>query len=159
MKSLLAFVVALLSGILFGAGFFLSGMADPAKVIGFLDLTGLFDGRWDPSLMLVMAGALAVYLPGFHFLVKPRLAAQAAPLAAQSYHLPRRTRIDRRLLSGSALFGLGWGIAGICPGPALANLGSGSLSVLLFVAAMLVGIKTGCALKPREATPESVQAN
>lgn len=121
---------ALLAGALFGLGLAMSGMTDPDKVLNFLDLAG----RWDPSLALVMGGALAVAVPGFAW-VRRRgrsFAGGAIPPAPPA-------RIDARLLAGSALFGVGWGIAGYCPGPALASLAHGTLEPVLFVAALLAG--------------------
>jgi len=112
-------------------GLILSGMADPAKVLGFLDLFG----RWDPSLGLVMAGAVTVASAGF-FLARKR----TASLLGAAMKLPTARRIDRRLVIGSALFGMGWGIAGFCPGPALVALGMGETKAVVFVVAMLAGM-------------------
>ena len=124
-------LVALVCGTLFGGGLTLSGMTDPARVLGFLDVLG----AWDPALLLVMAGALGVALPAFQWLRRhPR------PLLDQQFFLPERTRIDRDLLLGASLFGIGWGIAGWCPGPAIAALGSLQPEVLVFVAAMAAGM-------------------
>ena len=121
---------ALLAGVLFGLGLAVSGMVDPAKVLGFLDVAG----RWDPTLLLVIAAALAVATPGF------RLVAQRKrPWFADAFTLPARTDIDARLLLGAALFGIGWGIAGLCPGPALVASISGSAYVFAFVLAMVGG--------------------
>ncbi|HZV37181.1 MAG TPA: DUF6691 family protein [Pseudoxanthomonas sp.] len=122
--------VGLLAGILFGAGLAVSGMTDPDKVLNFLDVAG----RWDPSLALVMGGALLVSLPGFAWARKRR----TALLDGEALPPPPPPTLDARLLLGSALFGIGWGIAGYCPGPALANLGH-SREVLWFVPAMLAG--------------------
>lgn len=122
---------ALLAGLLFGFGLIISGMANPAKVLGFLDLAG----AWDPSLMLVMGGAIAVGLVAFG-IAKKR---QSTYLGA-AMKLPATRTVDRRLLGGSALFGIGWGIAGFCPGPALVGLGMGQIKALVFVVAMLVGM-------------------
>ena len=124
-------IVSLLAGLLFGLGLLLSGMADPGKVLGFLDLAG----RWDPSLAFVMAGAVGVALPAFAWVRRRGAALCDAPL-----HLPAARRIDRRLLAGSLLFGAGWGLAGFCPGPALVALGMGLRPALLFVAAMAAGM-------------------
>lgn len=123
---------ALLAGLIFGLGLIVSGMANPAKVLAFLDLAG----AWDPSLALVMAGAIVVGMPGF-------LVARGLPrsLLQQPLQLPTARHIDRRLVLGSLLFGAGWGLAGICPGPALVLLGAGQSSALLFVAAMLAGMQ------------------
>ncbi|BAJ00635.1 DUF6691 family protein [Shewanella violacea] len=140
-------VAALISGILFGAGLLISGMADPNKVIGFLDITRLLDGSWDPSLMLVMLGALLVYIPVFHFYVKPRaestIKLKPKPMFDNEYHLPAAKKPDGKLVLGSAIFGLGWGIAGICPGPALVNIGSLDISLGLFVISMVTGSYLG----------------
>ncbi|WP_290873891.1 YeeE/YedE family protein [Aquabacterium sp.] len=122
---------ALIAGLVFGIGLIVSGMANPAKVLGFLDLAG----AWDPSLALVMAGAIAVGLLGFR-LAKGR----STSLLGEPMKLPTATRIDRRLVLGSLAFGVGWGLAGYCPGPALVALGSGQRPALLFVAAMLFGM-------------------
>ena len=122
---------ALLSGLVFGLGLIVSGMANPAKVLGFLDLAG----EWDPSLALVMAGALAVGF--FAFLIAKN---RTRSFIGAEMKLPTASAIDNRLLAGSALFGAGWGVAGFCPGPGLVALGMGELKALVFVAAMLVGM-------------------
>jgi uncharacterized membrane protein YedE/YeeE len=124
-------LVSLLVGLLFGVGLILSGMADPAKVLGFLDLAG----AWDPSLAFVMGGAIAVGLPGFA-LARGR---SRSWLGAEM-SLPTVREIDRRLVIGSLLFGVGWGVAGFCPGPALVALGMGESKALWFVAAMVAGM-------------------
>jgi uncharacterized membrane protein YedE/YeeE len=111
-------------GLLFGLGLVLSGMINPEKVIGFLDLTGNFD----PSLAFVMGGALAVTIPGYHLLFK-----RQAPLMAPKFDLPTKTRIDSQLVTGALIFGVGWGLAGLCPGPAISALGSGRLEAFVFV--------------------------
>ncbi|SMP63845.1 YeeE/YedE family protein [Noviherbaspirillum suwonense] len=123
--------MALVAGLIFGLGLILSGMTNPAKVIGFLDLAG----NWDPSLALVMAGAIAVSAVPFR-LAKGR----ATALLGGPIRLPTATDIDRRLVLGSLAFGAGWGLAGYCPGPALASLLSGGAKPLLFVLAMLAGM-------------------
>ena len=122
---------ALLAGLIFGVGLIVSGMSNPAKVRGFLDLAG----AWDPSLALVMVGAIGVGLVAF----------AVAGRRARSYlgaeiQLPEARPVDRRLIGGSVLFGVGWGIAGFCPGPALVALGMGELKAVVFVAVMLVGM-------------------
>jgi uncharacterized membrane protein YedE/YeeE len=124
-------LVALIAGLVFGLGLIVSGMADPAKVLGFLDLAG----TWDPSLALVMAGAIAIGLPAF-FIAGRR----SRSLLGAAMQLPAARRIDRRLVAGSLLFGIGWGLAGFCPGPALVALSLGGVKALLFVAAMLLGM-------------------
>jgi uncharacterized membrane protein YedE/YeeE len=121
---------ALLAGLLFGFGLALSGMANPAKVLGFLDIAG----PWDPTLAFVMGGALAVTLPMFRFVLR-----QAQPWFAPRFSLPDRQALDARLLGGAAIFGIGWGLAGFCPGPALAALVTGKSAVFAFVAAMIAG--------------------
>ena len=122
---------ALLSGLVFGLGLMVSGMANPAKVLGFLDLAG----AWDPSLALVMAGAILVGF--FAFLVAKK---RTRSFIGAEMKLPTASAIDRRLLTGSALFGAGWGVAGFCPGPGLVALGMGEPKALVFVVAMLVGM-------------------
>jgi hypothetical protein len=122
---------AALAGLVFGLGLILSGMVDPAKVQGFLDLAG----RWDPSLALVMVGAIAVAAAGFALAGHRKASLLGGPL-----HLPGVRHIDRRLVGGSLLFGLGWGLAGLCPGPALVSLGTGQLKAWAFVGAMLAGM-------------------
>ncbi len=126
---------ALLAGLVFGLGLILSGMANPAKVLGFLDLAG----AWDPSLALVMLGAIGVGLPAFQWLIKRQTPA-GAPLNGCGVDLPTTTTIDRRLVCGSLAFGVGWGLVGFCPGPALVALGSGAGQAVIFVAAMAAGM-------------------
>ncbi len=134
---------ALVSGILFGMGMAVSGMIDPAKVIGFLDVAG----SWDPSLAFVMGGALAVFLPSYFLIIKPR----KQSVSGAEMCTPTNTKIDSRLLSGAAIFGLGWGLAGICPGPAVASLSFGNVSIVLFFVAMLAGsLFTKVVLSSRE---------
>ncbi|MBV8502301.1 MAG: YeeE/YedE family protein [Paucibacter sp.] len=120
-----------LAGLVFGLGLIVSGMADPRKVLGFLDLAG----AWNPSLALVMVGAIAVGLPAFA--VAKRRTRSMLGLALK---LPTARHIDRRLVGGSLLFGVGWGVAGFCPGPALTALGMGELKAAVFVLAMLAGM-------------------
>ncbi|MYM98523.1 YeeE/YedE family protein [Duganella vulcania] len=127
----MSIVVAALSGLLFGIGLILSGMTDPSKVQGFLDLAG----HWDPSLALVMGGAIAVALPAFALARRRSHAVLGEPM-----QLPANRRLDRRLVLGSLLFGAGWGLAGYCPGPALTSLATGGLPPMLFVGAMLAGM-------------------
>ena len=119
-----------LSGLLFGLGLAVSGMADPGKVLNFLDPLG----TWDPSLLLVMSGALAITLPGFAW-VRRRGQAVCGPLQLPAVN----ARVDRDLLLGAAIFGIGWGLAGYCPGPALAGLGRGALESIWVVPAMFAG--------------------
>ena len=124
-------LTSLLTGLVFGLGLIVSGMANPAKVLGFLDV----GGAWDPSLALVMAGAIAVGLVAFFFAKDRTLSLMGAQMK-----LPTASHIDRRLVMGSTLFGIGWGIAGLCPGPGLVALGMGESKALVFVAAMLFGM-------------------
>jgi uncharacterized protein len=122
-------------GLVFGLGLLLSGMSDPAKVLNFLDLGGIAAGSWDPSLAFVMAGAVAVAFAGFRLVLR-----RSQPLFAEKFHLPTKRELDFRIVSGPAIFGIGWGLAGFCPGPALTALGFGSRAAFLFVAAMLAGM-------------------
>lgn len=120
-----------LIGLLFGVGLLLSGMTDPAKVIAFLDLFG----AWDPSLALVMGGAIAVGFVGFAVAQK-----RTTTLLGGAMQLPTRRDIDRRLVIGALVFGTGWGLAGFCPGPALVSVGAGQVQAVVFVVAMLAGM-------------------
>ena len=122
---------SLFSGLVFGIGLIVSGMADPAKVLGFLDLAG----AWDPSLALVMAGAIAVGALAFFIGGRRTLSLLGAKM-----NLPSARQIDRRLVGGSLLFGIGWGVAGFCPGPALVALGMGQAKAAVFVLAMIAGM-------------------
>lgn len=124
-------LTALLAGVIFGLGLLLAGMANPAKVLGFLDLAG----AWDPSLALVMAGAIALAVAPMSWAKGRQQSLLGAPM-----QLPQKRELDRRLILGSLLFGIGWGIAGICPGPAVAIVLTGHWQALLFVAAMLAGM-------------------
>ncbi len=121
----------LAAGLICGFGLALSGMTDPAIVLGFLDVTG----AWNPQLLFVMGAGVPVTFLGYRLVLgRPR------PLCADSFTVPTSTRIDTKLLGGAALFGIGWGLAGYCPGPAIASLASGQLDVVLFVFAMLAGM-------------------
>jgi hypothetical protein len=124
-------LVALACGALFGAGLTVSGMTNPARVIGFLDVFG----AWDPSLMFVMASALCISVPAFQWALRRK-----HPLLEARFSLPTRTHLDRDLVIGAVLFGVGWGIAGLCPGPAIAGLASGMPQLVVFVAAMALGM-------------------
>lgn len=119
-------------GVLFGWGLIISGMSNPQKILGFLDLAGL----WDPSLMFVMLGAVIVGLGGFYVVSK-----RTETFFGSALHIPTRRDITKPLIIGSLIFGIGWGIAGFCPGPALVALGAGHLKALVFVTAMLVGME------------------
>lgn len=124
-------IAALFTGLIFGLGLIVSGMTDPSKVIGFLDIAG----RWNPSLALVMVGAIAVGVIAFGFARTRTLSFLGEP-----FRLPTATQIDKRLLLGGVVFGFGWGLAGYCPGPALASVLTGGIKPLVFVAAMIVGM-------------------
>lgn len=126
-----AIVASGLIGLIFGAGIAISGMANPAKVLNFFDIAG----TWDPSLAFVMGGALAVTALGYAFVLKrPR------PLLDKTFHLPQRKTIDTPLVAGSVVFGIGWGIAGFCPGGSIPALGLGEPDAFVFVASMVLGI-------------------
>ena len=127
MKNLLT----LISGLLFGFGLLLSGMANPAKVQNFLDLFG----TWDPSLAFVMGGAIAVTMPGFWLVIR-----RNKPFFNDVFHLPSRTDLDARLITGAAIFGVGWGLGGFCPGPAVTALPLAAEGTLIFVVTMLTGM-------------------
>ena len=124
-------VIALLAGLLFGAGLAASGMNDSNVVQGFLDVSG----AWNPSLMFVMAAALMVTIPGFQYFLRRN------PLFAQDFQLPSLKNIDRQLVIGAIIFGVGWGLVGLCPGPAIAALGYLNWEGIVFVLAMLAGAK------------------
>jgi len=127
----MAALSALIIGLLFGAGLAVSQMIDPAKVLGFLD----FAGNWDPTLLVVMAVALVAAAPGYAIARRRERSWLGAPML-----IPARRDLDGPLLGGAAIFGVGWGLAGFCPGPALAALGTGMADVFVFVAAMVVGM-------------------
>lgn len=124
-------VLAGLVGLVFGTGIALSGMANPAKVLNFFDIAG----TWDPSLALVMGGALLVTAIGYRFVLK-----RDKPVCEARFHLPTNRRLDVPLVAGSATFGIGWGIAGFCPGGAIPALGLGESSAWIFTGAMLAGL-------------------
>lgn len=124
-------VAAFGAGALFGVGLILAGMTRPEKVVGFLDFTG----SWDPSLMFVMGGAVMV-----HFVLFRAIKRMPSPLFDTKFHLPTRRDLDPRLIAGAALFGVGWGLGGFCPGPGIVSLASGALAPLVFVLAMTAGM-------------------
>ena len=141
-------VYAWLTGLVFGLGIAISGMMNPAKVLNFFDIAG----TWDPSLAFVMGGAVTVTFIGYRLVWR-----RPAPLFERAFQLPTARQIDLRLVGGSALFGIGWGIAGFCPGAAIPALGTGRWEVALFVAAVIVGLGLarlvlGLPLLPRSAT-------
>lgn len=127
-------IISLVSGLLFGFGLALSGMVSPGKVIGFLDLTG----NWDPSLAFVMGGGVIVTALSFRYVLK-----RSKPFFGPDFKLPTKTEIDKFLISGAVLFGIGWGLGGLCPGPALSSLAYGNTKIFVFVGAMVVGIVVG----------------
>ncbi len=140
-----------LIGLIFGLGIVISGMANPAKVLNFFDIAG----TWDPSLMFVMGGALVTTAIGYRLVFS-----LTTPLIADRFHLPTAKRLDTRLIAGSAIFGVGWGFAGFCPGGALPALGTGKLEVMTFVLAVIAGLMmTRLVLHlfnpPAEATPSA----
>ncbi len=124
--------MALLSGILFGVGLTVSQMVNPEKIIHFLSV---FTPNWDVSLLLVMLGALLIFRAGYYFWCQKH----DSPILTDKFHLPVKTRVDRNLILGAALFGLGWGISGLCPGPALSNLLSGNIKIFAFIVMMGFG--------------------
>lgn len=133
--------VSFLVGFIFAAGLNLSGMTQPHKVIGFLDLFG----HWDPSLMFVMIGAIGVHASYF-FLVKPRF---SKPILAETYQLPTKKDLTTSLILGSAIFGIGWGLGGYCPGPAITSLVSNTLNPFVFIGAMLLGMTVYRLIEPK----------
>ncbi len=122
---------AYLAGLLFGVGLVVAGMTQPSKVMGFLD----FFGHWDPSLVMVMGGAVAV-----HFVLFRLIKRRPSPLFDARFHLPTRTDLDKKLILGAAVFGVGWGLAGFCPGPGIVSLGTGAVAAIVFVTAMTTGM-------------------
>lgn len=139
----MAIISGLLSGLLFGLGLVISGMANPAKVQNFLDLFG----AWDPSLAMVMAGAIAVTMLGYRMVTK-----RDTPLFNTQFHIPTRKDIDFKLLSGASIFGVGWALGGFCPGPAFVGVPLANPGTLTFVAAMLVGMFAAKLLSQPRAT-------
>ena len=131
MKKHLDTLSSLIVGLIFGIGLILAGMTNPAKVIGFLDITG----TWDPSLAFVMGGAILVAIVAFRFAKK-----RTANFLGGAMRMPTSDMIDKRLVIGSLLFGAGWGMAGFCPGPALTSIGTGNPKAVIFVIAMIVGM-------------------
>lgn len=140
--------VQFLVGLVFGTGLIVAGMADPAKVLAFLDLGAIPGGNWDPSLLFVMAGGIGVTMIGYRLVL-----GRSRPLLADRFALPPANRPDVRLVTGAALFGIGWGLAGFCPGPALVSVVTGGLPALVFVAAMLIGMALARRLAIRHALP------
>ena len=119
-----------IASVLFGLGLAISGMLNPAKVIGFLDITG----KWDPSLAFVMGGALVVTVFSFRWVLR-----RPTPIISDSFHLPTKKNLDGKLITGAAIFGVGWAVSGLCPGPALASVGFLDENILIFVLALIIG--------------------
>lgn len=141
-------LVNALIGLVFGLGLVIAGMSDPAKVLNFLDLAAIPNGGWDPSLAFVMVGAIAVTAIGYRLVLRrPR------PAFDDRFHLPTARGIDARIIAGPAIFGVGWGLAGFCPGPAFTALGTGGSAAVLFVVAMLAGMGIARWLANRPARP------
>ena len=134
-------VIALAAGLLFGYGLALSGMLSPSKVVGFLDIAG----NWDPSLAFVMGGGLVVTVIAFNVILK-----RPHPIFGDKFYLPKSSDIDKRLLIGASLFGAGWGIGGLCPGPAISSLAYASPKIAVFVVAMVTGIIVAKTLFPNK---------
>jgi len=139
---MMRFAAALVAGLVFSFGLIISGMVNPAKVQNFLDVAG----NWDPSLAFVMIGAIAVGALGFRLVTK-----RPAPLFADAFSNPVKTRLDPALIAGAAIFGVGWGLAGFCPGPALTSLPAAATATLIFVPCMLVGMWTAKTVKIKRA--------
>jgi uncharacterized protein len=142
-------IIALFTGLLFGLGLMLSGMTQPTKVIGFLDITG----AWDPSLAFVMMGAIGVHFTAYQWFIKPR----QTPLFDARFHVKEERRPDTKLLIGAAIFGAGWGLAGYCPGPGIVAVGLGSVSAIIFVLGMLLGMLIFRLTKPVEASTVEIK--
>jgi len=146
-------LASLLCGYIFGLGLFVSGMIKPSKVLGFLDILAIPSGNWDPSLAIVMAAALAVAGAGYA-LIRPR-----TPLLVTQFQWPTQTTIDTPLVAGAVLFGIGWGLVGLCPGPAIENLATVSPSLVIFVVAMAVGMVAHNTWQARGTAVDLVQAH
>ena len=147
-------LIALISGLIFGIGLTVSQMIDPVKVLGFLDAGAIPTGGWDPSLIFVMIGAIGVAAPAYYFTNW-----RDRPVIGQHLLIPKRRDIDLSLVSGSLIFGAGWGLAGICPGPAISALGLGNASIYWFFGALLIGMATSIfqnsGSRPRMLKPSS----
>jgi hypothetical protein len=139
---LLPIILSFVAGIFFGIGLSIADMVNPARILNFLDVTG----SWDPTLAFVMLGAMAVTIPGYRFVLK-----RGRPAVADNFRLPQKVGVDRQLIVGSAVFGVGWGLAGYCPGPAFAALWTMETKVWLFVLAMSIGVSAANLLEMRRA--------
>jgi uncharacterized protein len=150
----MSLLVQFLIGLLFGTGLVVAGMSDPAKVLNFLDLAAIPSGNWDASLAFVMgAGVLVTYVG--YYMVHQR----ERPLFNGAFHLPKDKTVDARVIVGPAIFGIGWGLAGFCPGPAFTALGTGSSQAVIFVAAMFVGIAGARWLAIKKASEQTSMAS
>lgn len=147
-----ATLAAFACGLIFGLGLLVSGMSNPAKVLGFLDLASIAERRWDPSLALVMAGAVMVAGLGFRSALR-----RPKPWFAPGFLMPRATALEGRIFAGAGIFGIGWGLAGLCPGPALTLLGTGRAEAVLFLLAMTIGMAGARWLAARGARAAAVQ--
>ena len=134
-------VIQFAIGLIFGLGLTISGMSNPAKVLNFLDLAGIRTGSWDPSLAFVMMGAVATAFIGFRLVLR-----RSRPVFGEKFHLPTGNELDPRIVIGPAIFGVGWGLAGLCPGPAFVALGYGTSASILFTVAMFGGMAIARAL-------------
>lgn len=144
----MSIAIQFIVGLVFGTGLIVAGMANPAKVLAFLDLGAIPAGGWDPSLLFVMAGGIGVTMIGYRLVF-----VRGRPLLADGFMLPSAQRPDLRLVTGAALFGIGWGLAGFCPGPALVSILTGGLPALVFVVAMLAGMALARRLATVPASP------
>lgn len=151
MRAVLSLLVQCAIGLVFGLGLVVAGMSNPAKVLNFLDLGAVSSGIWDPSLAFVMGGAIAVTFVGFKLVLM-----RAQPIFGGAFHLPTAVDVDARIIVGPAMFGIGWGLAGFCPGPALVALTTGGDAALVFVVAMVVGMAGARWLANRPAAPGAV---
>lgn len=140
-------------GLVFGLGLVVAGMSDPAKVLNFLDLAAIGSGGWDASLAFVMAGAIAVTFTGFKLVLR-----RGQPIFGERFHLPTATDLDARIVAGPAIFGIGWGLAGFCPGPALTAALTGGAPAWLFLAAMFAGMAGARVLAARQPAPAPIRS-
>jgi uncharacterized protein len=148
----MSIVVQFLIGLLFGLGLVIAGMSDPAKVLNFLDIAAIASGGWDPSLAFVMGGGVLVTYLGYRFVLK-----QKQPMFDTEFHLPKKTALDSPIIVGPAIFGVGWGLGGFCPGPAFTALGTGANQAVLFVAFMLAGMVAARLLALRNISSEATK--
>ena len=146
-------IVQFALGLLFGTGLVIAGMSDPAKVLNFLDLAAIPSGGWDPSLAFVLLAATAVTFVGYRLVLR-----RPKPLFGAQFHLPSKTEIDAPVIVGPAIFGIGWGLVGLCPGPAFTALGTGRPEAFLFVTAMLAGMAAARLLALRAIRGSAVRA-